>query len=189
MVSHQLLNQLTFNQTFIIVLISQLFHVIVVPERIKDMKKRHAQALQLLKLLLKEIPTLGNEELRNLRFNLIIYDAIKNGLVEFIQELIKSNPELVWRVDNKGRTLFAYAILLRQEKIFSLIYGLGAKRRTIVTKRDVFSNNFLHMAAKLSPSFQLDRVPGAALQMQKELQWFKVIFIFKIFLLDFKFIN
>ncbi|KAG8651701.1 uncharacterized protein LOC110617337 [Manihot esculenta] len=147
----------------------------LVPERIKDMKKRHAQALQLLKLLLKEIPTLGNEELRNLRFNLIIYDAIKNGLVEFIQELIKSNPELVWRVDNKGRTLFAYAILLRQEKIFSLIYGLGAKRRTIVTKRDVFSNNFLHMAAKLSPSFQLDRVPGAALQMQKELQWFKEI--------------
>ncbi|KAF2317315.1 hypothetical protein GH714_020098 [Hevea brasiliensis] len=147
----------------------------LVPESIKDMKMRHAQALHLLKLLFKEIPTLKNEELRNLRFNLIVYDAIKNGLVEFIEELITSNPELVWRVDNKGRTLFAYAILLRQEKIFSLIYELGEKRRTITTKRDVFGNNFLHLAAKLSPASQLDRVPGTALQMQKELQWFKEI--------------
>ncbi|KAJ9162720.1 hypothetical protein P3X46_022476 [Hevea brasiliensis] len=147
----------------------------LVPESIKDMKMRHAQALHLLKLLFKEIPTLKNEELRNLRFNLIVYDAIKNDLVEFIEELITSNPELVWRVDNKGRTLFAYAILLRQEKIFSLIYELGEKRRTITTKRDVFGNNFLHLAAKLSPASQLDRVPGTALQMQKELQWFKEI--------------
>ncbi|KAJ9162721.1 hypothetical protein P3X46_022477 [Hevea brasiliensis] len=147
----------------------------LVPESIKDMKMRHAQALHLLKLLFKEIPSIRNEELKNLRFNLIVYDAIKNGLVEFIQELITSNPELVWRVDNMGRTLFAYAILLRQEKIFSLIYGLGEKRRTIMTKRDVFGNNFLHLAAKLPPAFQLDRVPGAALQMQKELQWFKEI--------------
>ncbi|XP_057989041.1 uncharacterized protein LOC131172106 [Hevea brasiliensis] len=112
-----------------------------VPKSIKDMKMRHAQALQLLKLLFKEIPTLTNEELNNLRFTHIMYDAINCGIVEFIQELITSNPELVWRVDTKRRALFAYAILLRQEKIFSLIYGLGAKSRTIVTKREMFANN------------------------------------------------
>ncbi|KAF2317314.1 hypothetical protein GH714_020067 [Hevea brasiliensis] len=144
----------------------------IVPESIKEMKKRHAQALQLHKLLFKEIPTLTNEELNYLTFNDIMYDAIKCGIVEFIHELIASNPDLVWRVDNKGRTLFAYAILLHQEKIFSLIYELGEKRYSIMTKRDVFGNNFLNLAAKLSPAFHLDRVPGAALQMQNELRWF-----------------
>lgn len=39
----------------------------------------------------------------------------------------------------------------------------------------IFHNNILHFAGKLSPASQLDCVSGAALQMQRELQWFKVI--------------
>jgi hypothetical protein len=35
----------------------------------------------------------------------------------------------------------------------------------------------LHLAAKLSPPSQLARISGAALQMQRELQWYKVSFL------------
>ncbi|KAF2309270.1 hypothetical protein GH714_001444 [Hevea brasiliensis] len=146
-----------------------------VPKSIKDLKLKHAKALQLLKVIVKEIPTLSNEQLKNIGLDQVIYDAIKCGSFEFINELITCNPVIIWRADKRGRTLFAHAVTLRQEKIFNLIYGLGAKRRTFVIQSDVFRNNYLHLAAKLSPSFQLVRVPGAALQMQRELQWYKEI--------------
>ncbi|KAF2309308.1 hypothetical protein GH714_001562 [Hevea brasiliensis] len=144
-----------------------------VPKSIKDLKMRHAKALQLLKFILKEIPTLSEEQLRNIGLDQVIYDAIKCGSFEFIEELLTCNAVIIWRVDKKGRTLFAHGITLRQEKIFNLIYRFGSRRRILIML-DVFKNNYLHLAAKLSPSFQLDRVPGAALQMQWELQWFKV---------------
>lgn len=35
-------------------------------------------------------------------------------------------------------------------------------------------NNILHLAGELVPS---DRISSAALQLQRELQWFKVIYI------------
>ncbi|KAF2309273.1 hypothetical protein GH714_001463 [Hevea brasiliensis] len=130
-----------------------------VPKSIKDLKLKHAKALQLLKVIVKEIPTLSNEQLKNIGLDQVIYDAIKCGSFEFINELITCNPVIIWRADKRGRTLFAHAVTLRQEKIFNLIYGLGAKRRTFVIQSDVFRNNYLHLAAKLSPSFQLDRVP------------------------------
>ncbi|KAJ9130581.1 hypothetical protein P3X46_034336, partial [Hevea brasiliensis] len=144
------------------------------PKSIKVLKLRHAQVLQLLKVIFKEIATLSEEQLKNIGLNQVIYDAIKRGSFEFINELITCNPVIIWRGDKKGRTLFAHAITLRQEKIFNLIYRFGSRRRILIML-DVFNNNYLHLAAKLSPSFQLDQVPGAALQMQWELQWFKGI--------------
>ncbi|KAF3434346.1 hypothetical protein FNV43_RR25449 [Rhamnella rubrinervis] len=39
---------------------------------------------------------------------------------------------------------------------------------------DKDGNNMLHMAGMLSPYPQLNQISGAALQMQRELQWFKV---------------
>lgn len=106
----------------------------------------------------------------------ILYDAIKHGIIEFVAEILKYNPEFIWRKDKKGRTIFALAIVLRQEKIYSLMYSLGTKRNIMARRHDIFGNNFLHLAAKLSPPTQLERVSGAALQMQRELQWFKVVF-------------
>lgn len=106
----------------------------------------------------------------------ILYDAIKHGIIEFVAEILKYNPEFIWRKDKKGRTIFAHAIVLRQEKIYSLMYSLGTKRNIMARRHDIFGNNFLHLAAKLSPPTQLERVSGAALQMQRELQWFKVVF-------------
>lgn len=40
---------------------------------------------------------------------------------------------------------------------------------------DNFSNNILRLAGNLAPKDQLNRVSGAALQMQRELQWFKEV--------------
>lgn len=124
--------------------------------------------------MFKEIRNLSKSDLHKMDIDKIIYDAIKHGIIEFIREMLKYKPDIIWKKDKQGRTIFAHAIVLRQEKIFSLIYGLGARKSIMARRHDIFRNNYLHLAAKLSPPSQLERVSGAALQMQRELQWFKV---------------
>ncbi|KAK3211663.1 hypothetical protein Dsin_016369 [Dipteronia sinensis] len=99
-----------------------------------------------------------------------MYDAIKNGITEFTDEMIEIDPELIWKKDKRGRTILAHAILQRQEKVFSRVYRLGAKMRMAVLGHDIYHNNFLHLAAKLPPPSRLERMSsGPALQMQQEL--------------------
>ncbi|KAK0604814.1 hypothetical protein LWI29_019727 [Acer saccharum] len=138
-------------------------------------KLRHAEAQKILKCIIKEIPKLSDSELERIGLNKAIYDAIKNGITEFVDEMIETTPEIIWKKDEKGRTIFAHAIVRRQENIFSHVYGLGAKMRIAVIRHDIFHNNFLHLAAKLSPPSRLDRISGAALQMQRELEWFEEV--------------
>lgn len=83
-------------------------------------------------------------------------------------------PDIVWFKDSYGLNLFLYAVNQRQEKIFSLIYNMGAKKNILATAWDKLHNNMLHHAAYRAPTSRLNLIPGAALQMQRELQWFKV---------------
>lgn len=115
-----------------------------------------------------------NTQLERMEIDKAIHDAIKLGIVEFIVEMLKYNPEFIWRKDKKGRTIFSHAIILCPVKIFNLIYPLGTKKSIVARRHDIFGNNFLHLAVKLSPPSQLERISGAALQMQRELQWFRV---------------
>ncbi|KAE9449792.1 hypothetical protein C3L33_18300, partial [Rhododendron williamsianum] len=134
----------------------------------------HGEALKILSCICKEIPKLSESQLTDIGIDEMIYDAVKHGILEFIVELIKCDPPIIWRKDSKGRTIFAHAIVLRQEKIFSLIHGFGTRKNIMAHRHDVFGNNYLHLASKLSPPGQLERVSGSALQMQRELQWFKI---------------
>ncbi|XP_058187369.1 uncharacterized protein LOC131304233 isoform X1 [Rhododendron vialii] len=135
----------------------------------------HREALRILSCICKGIPKLSESQLSDIGIDEMIYDAVKHGILEFIVELIKCDPPIIWRKDSKGRTIFAHAIILRQEKIFSLIHGFGTRKNIMAHRHDIFGNNFLHLAAKLSPPGQLERVSGPALQMQRELQWFKEV--------------
>lgn len=143
-------------------------------KQIHDRKLIHKEAIKLLTCIFQEIRNLSKSELEKMDIDKILYDSIEHGIIEFVNEIIKFMPEIIWRKDKKGRTIFSHAIVLRQEKIFSLIYALGTKKSILARRHDAFRNNFLHLAAKLSPPSELDRVSGAALQMQRELQWFQV---------------
>ncbi|XP_027073877.1 uncharacterized protein [Coffea arabica] len=144
-------------------------------KQIHDRKLIHKEAIQLLTCIFKEIRTLSKKELEKMDIDKILYDAIEHGIIEFVDEIFKFTPEIIYKKDKRGRTLFSHAIVLRQEKIYSLIYALGRRKSILARRHDYFQNNFLHLAAKLSPQSQLDRVSGAALQMQRELQWFQEV--------------
>ncbi|CAI0554971.1 unnamed protein product, partial [Linum tenue] len=144
-------------------------------KRLYDLKLTHVQAIELLRCLCQQISTLSESEFEKTGIQKALFDAIEHGIVELIVELIKQYPDIVWREDKSQRGIFLCATLHRQEKIFNLIYRMGAKKNAMATPWDVNHNNILHQAAFLAPLSQLDRVTGAALQMQRELQWYKEV--------------
>lgn len=139
-----------------------------------NLKLIHGQALAVLCCLCEQISTLHRSEFKEIGVYKAVFNAVKHGIVEFIVEIVRHYPDVIWFEDDLNRGIFLYATLQRQEKIFSLLYKMGAKKNSMATPWDKYHNNILHQAAFLAPSSQLDRVSGAALQMQRELQWYKV---------------
>ncbi|KAM0067063.1 putative ankyrin repeat-containing domain superfamily [Helianthus debilis subsp. tardiflorus] len=134
-----------------------------------DKKLVNHEANKLLILICKEIKGVSNSELDMMEIDKAMMTAIKYGIVEFVNELLKYNPDFIWREDKRGRSIFSQAIVLRDEKIFNLFYRLGTKKSILASRHDIFKNNFLHLAAKLSPPAHLEHISGHALQMQREL--------------------
>lgn len=118
----------------------------------------------------QEVPDLLRKPTR------LLFDAASVGNIEFLVILIRSYPNLIWKVDRKNRSLFHVAALYRHESIFNIIYELGAIKDLIASYREEATNNtLLHLVASLPPHDRLHIVSGVALQMQREIFWFKVI--------------
>ncbi|XP_048435245.1 ankyrin repeat-containing protein NPR4-like [Pyrus x bretschneideri] len=138
------------------------------------MKIVHVRSLAFLKLMCEEIKDFDMQQMNSSPVRPSIFSAVSEGNVEFITRICKANPELVWSANHMSRGIFDFAIECRQEKIYNLLYGISAKD-WISNLVDHSDNNKLHMAGLLSPRAQLNRIPGAALQMQRELQWYKEV--------------
>nr|XP_048333634.1 ankyrin repeat-containing protein ITN1-like [Ziziphus jujuba var. spinosa] len=106
-----------------------------------------------------------------------LFIAAEVGNVDFIIKLIELNPNLLWTMDDEKGSIFHVAVQHRQEKIFSLLLELGGIKEVIAkvitgSKR----NSLLHLVAELPPDREkLNTVCGAALQLHRELVWFKEV--------------
>ncbi|XP_010465977.1 PREDICTED: uncharacterized protein LOC104746241 [Camelina sativa] len=143
--------------------------------RVYKLKLGHAQAKEILECICQEIPNFDMTQQKNSGLHQALFKAVENGIVEYIEEVMRHYPDIVWLKDSYGLNLFFYAVSQRQEKIFSLIYNMGAKKNILATAWDKLHNNMLHHAAYRAPASRLNLIPGAALQMQRELQWFKEV--------------
>ncbi|KAL2473934.1 Ankyrin repeat family protein [Forsythia ovata] len=149
--------------------------------------QKRRQASQLVKRLWELILTLPDKEfLKIIEETQILTDAAKIGNVEFLTLLTQSYPDLIWKINSDTYSIFHIAVIYRQEKVFSLIYDTGAIKDLMMLYKDNKNlmmrhfkdengNNILHLAAKLALPSRLNIVSGAALQMQRELLWFKEV--------------
>ncbi|KAL2524771.1 Ankyrin repeat family protein [Abeliophyllum distichum] len=145
-------------------------------KRIYCSLQKRRQAGQLVKRLWELILTLPDEDfLKIIEETPILTDAAKIGNVEFLTLLTHSYPDLIWKINSDNYSIFHIAVIHRQEKVFSLIYHTGAIKDLLVLYEDKDKNNILHLAGKLAPPSRLNIVSGAALQMQRELLWFKEV--------------
>ncbi|XP_068304474.1 uncharacterized protein [Pyrus communis] len=142
--------------------------------RIRKLKLIHVRSRQILDFMCEVIKHLNDEELKDYYVSDAIVVAVENGIVDVVTSLCKARPELLLTIYKDGKSLFHYAVECRQEKVYSLLYGVR-QRNLITTFIDDSDKSMLHCAGMLSPlaTEKLDRIPGAALQMQRERQWYK----------------
>ena len=120
------------------------------------------------------LPGLNFRQRRNGKVIEAIIEAVKQGGVEFVTEILKACPELIWCVEKStDRDLYSFAVLLCQDEVFRRLCRSPAKNELFATV-DSDKNTILHIAAMFEPSARRNTVPGAAFLMQREVQWYKV---------------
>ncbi|KAI3947596.1 hypothetical protein MKW92_009755 [Papaver armeniacum] len=141
--------------------------------QLSDEKVKHDQAVQIVKIICPQLSRLDVRQLRRVGAYDAIYSTTIHGIVEFFTVLTNSNPFLIHYKDGNGNGLYQHAVISRQEKIFNLISQMGLQKQgTELFDKDM--NNILHCAGFWRPP-QLINVSGAALQMQREIQWFQEV--------------
>ncbi|KAF4376749.1 hypothetical protein F8388_025620 [Cannabis sativa] len=143
-------------------------------------RKSHKQskALILVKELWKQIlKDRSDSEIKDLIRGptRLLLDAAEVGNHDFIVALICSYHDLLWECDRERRTIFHIAVENRHDQIFRLIHEIGSIKSIIFAFKDSEGNNIFHLVANLPSIERLNVVSGAALQMQRELIWFKEI--------------
>ncbi|XP_042025419.1 ankyrin repeat-containing protein At5g02620-like [Salvia splendens] len=105
----------------------------------------------------------------------LFFIAAEAGNDEFLVELFKKDHNLLYKVNEDSHSIFHVAVRRRYNKVFSLMFELGGTKDLLASYIDAEGNNILHLAGKLAPQNQLDSIPGAPWQMQREVLWFKVV--------------
>ncbi|XP_023920105.2 uncharacterized protein LOC112031637 isoform X2 [Quercus suber] len=144
-------------------------------EHLYEMKLAHFLSRELLSRMKDQILISNTRQRETGSVDLAILRAIKEGIFEFVFDIVQADPQLVWTRDSKSSSIFSVAVQYRHAKIFSLIYGLDIRSALADSIDSLYRNNLLHMAGMLAPSTSLNHIAGAALQMQRELQWFKEV--------------
>ncbi|XP_028763147.1 serine/threonine-protein phosphatase 6 regulatory ankyrin repeat subunit B-like [Neltuma alba] len=139
-------------------------------KKIKEMKLQQAQANELLDLVCRNA---SKDEGGIIAEALFL--AAKEGNVQLLVKISNAKPEILLTADNLRRSIFYYAIEHRRAGAFNLIHE---RRFNIVFPYSIDrdGNTLLHAAAAKASDTILNRIYGPALQMQRELQWFKVSF-------------
>ncbi|XP_050281377.1 ankyrin repeat-containing protein ITN1-like isoform X4 [Quercus robur] len=140
-----------------------------------EMKLAHFLSNELLRCMRDQLSISNIQQIRAGRVEDAILRATKEGIFEIVFEMVKANPQLVWSHDARSRNIFSVAVEYRRAKIFSLIHGLNIENGLAGFPDFTNKNNLLHMAGMSAASTSLNQIPGAALKMQRELQWFKEV--------------
>ncbi|KAG6628913.1 uncharacterized protein LOC122294116 isoform X2 [Carya illinoinensis] len=144
-------------------------------KRLYEMKLVQAQFQQLLSRMCEAIATITSPKKQYDITSPLIKLAISRGNFEFVCQILKANSSLLSICDaTEGRAVFQWAVVYRQHKIFSLAYNLKMRNYLLRTV-DNFKNTMLHLAGTLPKYSPIDHIRGAALQMQREVQWFKEV--------------
>ncbi|KAI3941764.1 hypothetical protein MKW92_015517 [Papaver armeniacum] len=137
--------------------ITQVLHI---KQSIYKQKLMHKQALALIKEMFDQLhKTMTKPQVLEFfdKGSKMIKNAITNGTIEI-----------------GGETMIQMAVAVRNEKILDLICKYSGKEKMdLISRKDTTGNTLLHHVAKLAPPIQLNSVCGTALQLQREIQWFK----------------
>ncbi|XP_078179602.1 uncharacterized protein LOC144573723 [Carex rostrata] len=99
--------------------------------------------------------------------------AAKRGITEMVKRIVEQHPGAVMDKDKDKKNIVLLAVEHRQVHVYT--YMLGIKTiESVFRQVDKDENSALHLAAMLSHNRPWS-IPGAALQMQWESNWYKYV--------------
>ncbi|KAH6782671.1 hypothetical protein C2S51_007964 [Perilla frutescens var. frutescens] len=150
-------------------------HLVPGVKGIYEKKLMREQALRLLKCLCKHMKSMKYEEAKAI-YAPAVLNASRLGIKEVVEIIVETFPSAIFSMNGSTNQNFLHlAVQNRCEKVFNLMYQTGNHRYIYLNNADSYGNTILHLAASLAPPHKLNLVAGAALQMQREIQWYKEV--------------
>ncbi|KAH6770184.1 hypothetical protein C2S52_014987 [Perilla frutescens var. hirtella] len=98
--------------------------------------------------------------------------AAKLGIPEMVEKIISAVPVAIQDEDSEGKNVLMLAVENRQTSVFDFLLQINL-HDGVFRHVDNEGNSILHLAAKLGEKQLPWRIPGAAMQMQWEIKWYK----------------
>nr|GEX40666.1 ankyrin repeat family protein [Tanacetum cinerariifolium] len=144
-------------------------------KQLQEEKQKHNKALKVLKYICKEVGKTDDDNVIRKHYTEAVIHALEHDNSEAIEEVVRSFPRAIWTKHN-GYGLIHSAVINRCKNVYSyLVHGEIGDKHTHKICTDNDGNNLLHLAGKLAPIDKLNQISGAALQMQREIQWFEEV--------------
>ena len=119
---------------------------------------------------------LATEKKRTVEFGNMetpILIAAKNGVKEMVDSILEKFPVAIHDRNKEKKNLVLLAVENRQPEVYELLLKKNILKDSVFGVVDNEGNSALHLAAMLG-DYQPWHIPGAALQMQWEIKWYKV---------------
>ncbi|XP_073005308.1 uncharacterized protein [Typha latifolia] len=100
--------------------------------------------------------------------------ATKNGITEMVKKILDTFPVAVLDVDKDEKNIVLLAVEFRQSHVYEYMLKRKTMRDSVFGKVDKNGNSALHLAARFNERLPWN-IPGAVLQMQWEIKWYKYV--------------
>ncbi|TXG68628.1 hypothetical protein EZV62_003563 [Acer yangbiense] len=153
------------------------YHVAYV-EKVRHAKLKHEYAVLLVNHVCTQLSSMSIQEIMDFLQNRkdIMASAVIEGIEEIVRPLFQQFPDLINVQLMPEGNILQSAIKLRQVMIVNIIKEIfpTATKSMCAELMKSDQSTTLHLAGELAPQIKLLSVSGAALQIQRELQWFEV---------------
>ncbi|KAK9933104.1 hypothetical protein M0R45_020313 [Rubus argutus] len=100
--------------------------------------------------------------------------AAKMGVTEVVEKILDKFPVAIQDVDSDNKNVVLLAVENRQPHIYNLLQKRKILKESLLRQLDNQGNSALHLAATCG-QYRPWVIPGAALQMQWEIKWYKFV--------------
>ncbi|KAK3187865.1 hypothetical protein Dsin_027426 [Dipteronia sinensis] len=100
--------------------------------------------------------------------------AAKMGVAEMVEKILDKFPVAVQDMNSENKNIVLLAVENRQTGIYQLLMNRKILGDSVFRQLDKQGNSALHLAAKFG-EYRPWLIPGAALQMQWEIKWYRFV--------------
>ncbi|XP_011012286.1 PREDICTED: ankyrin repeat-containing protein At3g12360-like [Populus euphratica] len=104
--------------------------------------------------------------------------AARNGITEIMEKILHDFPHAIHDIDTHKKNVVLLAVQYRQPHVYQFLLKKRKKNEEldrIFLQVDDHGNSARHLAAATIGDYKPWRIPGAALQLQWEIKWYKYV--------------